>query len=290
MIGKTDFDFYTDELARPAYEDEQQIIRTGRPMIKEEKQTLFGCSDTWTVTTKLPLYDKDRNIIGTYGISHNITARKQIEEKLAQEQYLINALMDTIPDYIYFKDRASRFIKINKALAKSFGFSDSERMVGKTDFDFFTDEHARPAYEDEQQIIQTGQPLTKEEKETRPNCPDTWVTTTKMPLCDKDGNIIGTFGISRDITHRKHIEQSLIETNSDLENAMAEAREMTEKAETANIAKSEFLANMSHEIRTPMNGVIGMTGLLLDTELTDEQRQYAEVVRSSGDAHAFTYQ
>jgi PAS domain S-box-containing protein len=99
-----------------------------------------------------------------------------------------------------------------------------------------------------------------------------------------DGRPLIMSGTHLDITHAKMAEVDLLESNRRLEEATARANQMAAKAESANVAKSEFLANMSHEIRTPMNGVIGMTGLLLDTELTDEQRRYAETVRASGEA------
>ncbi|MGQ9627821.1 MAG: PAS domain-containing protein [Anaerolineae bacterium] len=137
--------------------------------------------------------------------------RKQMEEALAQEQYLLRALMDNIPDAIYFKDTESRFIRINKAHAKRwFGLSDPAEAAGKTDFDFFSEEHAQQAYMDEQEIVRTGQPLINiEEKETWPDGRVRWVSTTKMPLRDAEGHIIGTFGISRDITERKRAEEVL---------------------------------------------------------------------------------
>jgi len=144
-------------------------------------------------------------------IIHDVTVHSKAEEALDLEQYLMGALMDNVPAYIYFKDRESRFIRINAAHARSLGLSDARQAIGKTDFDFFTGEHAKQAYEDEQIIIRTGQLISKEEKETRRNNPDTWVSTTKLPLRDKDGNVIGTLGISVDITERKQAEKKLEE-------------------------------------------------------------------------------
>jgi two-component system cell cycle sensor histidine kinase/response regulator CckA len=143
-------------------------------------------------------------------VTKDITERKQAEAALIEERHLLSTLMDNLPDWIYFKDRHSRFIRANKALSRAFGLTDPAQAVGKTDFDFFTEEHARPAYTDEQEIIRTGQPmLAKEEKETWPDGHETWVSTTKMPLRDASGNIIGTFGVSRDVTERRCAEEAL---------------------------------------------------------------------------------
>ncbi|MFN2157912.1 MAG: GAF domain-containing protein, partial [Anaerolineae bacterium] len=140
----------------------------------------------------------------------NAIANARLFEALAREQYLTNALMDNIPDHIYFKDTESRFIRMTRSLAGWFGLGDPGQVVGKTDFDFFTEDHARPAYDDEQRIIETGEPiLGVEERETWPDRPDTWVLTSKMPLRDEAGNIVGTFGISRDITPLKLAEMAL---------------------------------------------------------------------------------
>jgi PAS domain S-box-containing protein len=210
-VGKTVFDFFTAEHAQEAYNDEQETIRTGQPVLgKEEKETWPDGHVTWVSTTKMPLRDTNGNIIGTFGISRDITERKQAEAALMEERHLLHTLMDNVPDAIYFKDRESRFTRINKALAKSFGLSNPTQAVGKTDSDFFTGEHAQQAYADEQEIIRTGQPvLGKEEKETWSNGHVTWASTTKMPLRDTNGNIMGTFGISRDVTERKRYEESL---------------------------------------------------------------------------------
>jgi diguanylate cyclase (GGDEF)-like protein/PAS domain S-box-containing protein len=130
--------------------------------------------------------------------------------RLQQKAFLLETLMDNSPDSIYFKDRDSRFALINRYAAERFGVGDPTLAVGRTDFDYFTDEHAAQAFRDEQEILRTGLPLVNvEEKETKPDGGILWVSTTKLPLRDHEGNIVGTFGISRDITQRKEFEDQL---------------------------------------------------------------------------------
>ena len=135
---------------------------------------------------------------------------KRAEEALKLEQALLTNLLRTSPDHIYFKNRQSRFIRINDKMTQSFGLRSPADAVGKSDFDFFTEEHARQAYEDEQQVMRTGKPLVGiEEKETWPDGRVTWVSTNKVPLRDADGNFTGLVGISRDITERMQAEEAL---------------------------------------------------------------------------------
>lgn len=130
--------------------------------------------------------------------------------RLKEAVFLLETMMDTIPDSIYFKDRDSRFTRINPYAAEHFGVGDPALALGRTDFDYFTDEHAAQAFRDEQEIIRTGLPLINvEEKETNARGGVRWVSTTKMPLRDTEGNIVGTFGISRDISQRKEFEDQL---------------------------------------------------------------------------------
>ena len=238
------------------------------PLLEEKYLRLDGTAVDVEVTSVPIVFDNKR---GAQVIVHDITERKQAEADLARERNLLRTLMDNIPDAIYFKDAESRFTRINPALARRFGLSDPAQAIDKTDFDFFTEEHARPAYEDEQAIVRSGQSLVgKEEKETWPDGRVGWVSTTKMLLRDEAGQIVGTFGISRDITERKRAEAEVIK-----------ARDL---AMEATRAKAQFLANMSHEIRTPMNGVIGMTNLLLETDMTPQQRDFANTIRDSGES------
>jgi diguanylate cyclase (GGDEF)-like protein/PAS domain S-box-containing protein len=140
-------------------------------------------------------------------------ASEDAEEEISQlhdESFLLETLMDNVPDSIYFKDQESRFTRINRYAAARYGLGDPALAVGLTDFDFFTEEHAAQARRDEQEIIRTGTPLVNvEEKETLANGEVRWVSTTKLPLRDRAGSIIGTFGISRDITERKQVEEQL---------------------------------------------------------------------------------
>jgi len=192
------------------------------------------------------------------------------------ESQMLAALMDNMPDSIYFKDRNSKFIKINKATAKKLYIKDPNEAVGKTDFDFFSKEHAEKAFQDEQNMIKKGKSIINlEEKETWEGKEDKWVSTTKMCLYNKEGKIIGTFGISRDITQKKKAEEKLKIAKND-------AERYAKAAEDANRTKSEFLSNMSHEIRTPMNAILGFTELL-DSQIDDPvQRKYLESIKSSG--------
>ena len=220
------------------------------------------------VKVRTDAQDKARYITG---LCRDVTERNRITAAQARERHLLSTLMENLPDLIYFKDRESRFTAVNRLFLSRAGFKDDSEIIGKTDKDLYGDEHASAALADEQKIIATGHPIVGiEEKETWPDGHATWVSTTKVPWRDVSGDVIGTFGLSRDITVRKLAEENL--------------KVAMESANAANKAKSQFLANMSHEIRTPMNGVIGMTDLLLDTILNREQREFAETIRTSAEA------
>ena len=129
------------------------------------------------------------------------------QKELEEEKALLDALLNNVPECIYFKDKESRFIRFSKSMLDLFGLKHPEELTGKSDFDFFDDAHARPAYEDEQNIIKTGKAIIDlEEKEVMEDGRITWVNTTKMPLRNANGEIVGTFGISKSITRIKNME------------------------------------------------------------------------------------
>jgi PAS domain S-box-containing protein len=155
-----------------------------------------------------PARDSSGSITSFIAIKKDISARNSVEAELARERHFMKTLMDSVPDMIYFKDESSRFIRVNQAMAGRLGISEPKEAIGKTDHDFFSEEHASEAYADERQIVATGRALvSKEERETWPDGRVTWVTSTKMALYGEGGKVVGTFGISRDITQRKHEEE-----------------------------------------------------------------------------------
>jgi PAS domain S-box-containing protein len=172
--------------------------------------------------------------------------------ELVHEQALLRGLMDSSPDHIYFKDRESRFLKASKPLAESFGALSPEAMVGRTDFDYFSKEHATLAFEDEQQIIRTGQPIIdKIEREVRKDGRVTWALTTKMPLRNPAGEIVGTFGISKDITAIKQAEAKLEEVYKQLLTTSREA------------GMAEVATSVLHNVGNVLNSVNVSTGLVM---------------------------
>jgi PAS domain S-box-containing protein len=192
------------------------------------------------------------------------------EEGLALDRNLLRSLIDALPDIIYVKDVEGRFIVANEAVARTMGTS-VERLLGKTDFDFFPEALAHQFRTDELAVMASGTPLISRHEQLVDRDGDrSDILTTKIPHLDAHGHMVGIVGIGRDITSRVRAED--------------EVQRSREAAENANRAKSDFLANMSHEIRTPINGIIGMTELLLDTALDEIQTDYADCIRECGRA------
>ena len=190
--------------------------------------------------------------------------RRRAEEAYEQEHFLLQALMTHLPDHVYFKDLQSRIIRITRSQARVFGLTDPVQAIGKCDFDFFTEEHARQAYEDEQEVIRTGLPIKKEEKETWPDRPPNWVSTTKAPLRDENGNIVGTFGISMDITERRRIEDELqarLAELTKLNHKLTEAQNQLLQSEKL-ASVGQLAAGVAHEINNPIGFINSNLGSL----------------------------
>ncbi len=239
------------------------------PIIKAQKVVaVIG------IGNKPTIYSEDALELIEYivDISWSIVQNKIAFDSYLKEQQMLNDLINTIPDKIYFKDKNSRFIRINNAMATDLRLNDHADVIGKSDADFYGEVHAKKAIEDEQLIIKTGKALLNyQEKEFRKDGSVTWVATTKVPLRDNQGEIIGVMGISHDITDRIRMEEELIKAK--------------QKAEESDRLKSAFLANMSHEIRTPLNGILGFVHMILKKEKLSKKdtERYASLIRDSSD-------
>lgn len=186
-------------------------------------------------------------------VARDISESRRSLLSLKRDQRYLRALIENVPDIIYFKDLQSRLVRVNCAYSRRFGVSDPELLLGKTDFDFFTAEHAQAAYDAEQEIIRTGRPiLNLEEKETWPDGRITWVATNKLPFYNEYGQVVGTFGVTRDITARKHTESALAESQ----------RRLIEASRLAGMA--EVASGVLHNVGNAFNSVNTSASLIGD--------------------------
>jgi len=209
---------YVDFLALVHSEDRPKVVREITTALGERSEfvvefRIVRPSDSAVrfleMSFKVPS-DTDGNHGPTIGVCQEVTEQRCTEDALVRERFILSTIMDNIPDRVYFKDRESRFTLVNYSFLRRAGFDEQSEMIGKTDKDLFTDEHAFQALADEQRIIATGEPIVDiEEKETWHEGRMAWYSTSKMPLRDPSGNVIGTFGVSRDITERRLAREAL---------------------------------------------------------------------------------
>ncbi|MEW6288339.1 MAG: CHASE domain-containing protein [Thermodesulfobacteriota bacterium] len=213
----------------------------------------------------------------------DITDRRRAEEAIRQSRELLTTILDAIPVPVFYKDFNGVYLGCNTAFAQFLG-KPKEAVVGRTAFDIASRDLAQRYHDADLDLMAKGTRQIYEAEVVHADGSRRQIMFHKAPFFSADGSLLGLVGAMLDITDRKRAEEELRHTNRQLEEATGRANDMAARAELASAAKSQFLANMSHEIRTPMNGVIGITGLLLDMDLSDEQRRYAEMVRACGES------
>ncbi|MBZ0199950.1 MAG: PAS domain S-box protein [Ignavibacteriaceae bacterium] len=227
---------------------------------KEKRYTKKNGTMCWANITVSLIKGKDGNPEYAVGMIEDITEKKQIQQQLAREQFLFTTLMKQLPDSIYFKDEKSRFMAVNDATAKKMGVENSSQLIGKSDFDFFTADHAEKALHDEMEMMNKNKSIIgAEEKETWTDGSVTWVSTTKIPLHNENNETIGTFGISRDITAKKEIEQKL--------------NNYTEELKQLNANKDKFFSILAHDLRSPFTALLGYSDFICNdyASLSEEE-------------------
>lgn len=210
----------------------------------------------------LKLLKKDSSEKNVYLVSVN-------SQSTSEYNALIQQLIDTIPDSIFVKDTNCVFLLANNWVAKAMGAKSPSELIGKTDFDYYPKELATNYFKSEMKIIKSGKPLLNKLEKVLINNERRWHSSTKIPFCAPDGQIMGIMGISRDVT------QQVLETKT--------VKKALHKAEVADKLKSSFLANLSHEIRTPLNGIIGFSQFLKQkTHSAEKQHKYLDIIHNNG--------
>jgi PAS domain S-box-containing protein len=234
--------------------------------IGEEKQAIKRLKD-----------ERLRLEAGTEKLNQEIKERKQAQAALgkAKEQAeetgrMLHTVLDTIPVRIFWKDRNLNYLGCNRLFAQDAGKSSPQEVVGATDYDMRWRDVAEQHRTDDVVVMEANQPkLNFEEQQTHQDCAGTWLRTSKVPLLDASGEVMGVLGTYEDITENKAAEQALVAAR--------------DAADRANQAKSEFLSSMSHELRTPMNAILGFGQLLeIDDTLSREQQDNVQEILKAG--------
>ncbi len=199
----------------------------------------------------------------------DISEREQKDEALREEKALLTSLINSIPDLIFYKNRTLKYVGANNAFKRFNNFESEQDFIGKTDFNIFDEKKAKKYNRTDQEILKSKEPVEMSNWETDDSGKKILYNTVKVPIIDKNGELSGIVGISRDITQQAEIQSQLKKAKT--------------KAEESDKLKTIFLTNLSHEIRTPLNSIIGFSDLITDPDLTDDQREeFTELISKSG--------
>ncbi len=258
LLGKTEEDLFSRKEAEELRRDDEKVLEseesysTIHPLSVDDESRVFDI-------TKVPLKDDEGKIIGVCGFAEDITEERETEKKLKFESSLLNSLLKNVPDSVYFKDKEARFIRVSKSKAEHLNTT-REKIIGKTDFDFYPEDEAQEMFEDDMKVMEEEEPIVdKVENITRPGEEERWVSTTKVPRYNEQGEVVGMLGISRDITERREAEK-----------------------------RQEFLHTLlRHDIKNKITVIEGYLDLIEDIGLSEEHEKYVskalKVTKESSD-------
>ena len=263
-VGKSDFDFF--EHAQEAFDEEQEIIKTGKPVINKVHKVERNGEFRYLSDTKIPLYDSDKKCVGTVGITRDITDVKVAEEVMLESQAKFKALFENAPLSIFRLDKNMKVVEYNHRFQKMFGYTDEE-LTNITKSDLLADADLEELVIDT--ILETKE-VNTEIMMKRKNGEE-FIANLTLALLEEGFKEMTIEGIVEDITQVAKARDEIIKAK--------------DKAVEADRLKSLFLANMSHEIRTPMNAIIGFTNMLREDDITPEERNmFIDVIQSNGNA------
>ena len=202
VIGKTDYDFFPEEIASACYFDDQEVLKSGTAILNRQEQVILKNGEVrWLLTSKIPWRDENGEIIGLLGVGRDITSQIEAEVRLREQNSMLSALMDHMTEAVCAKDAAGCIMRVNPAGLKQLGLKNEADAIGKTDADFFPPDVAARFHADDQVVINTGIAiLDREEKHLLPSGRIRWGVTARIPWRDSLGKVSGLICIRRDIT------------------------------------------------------------------------------------------
>jgi PAS domain S-box-containing protein len=291
IVGQNWFDRFIEAGEREQLREAYRRTMTGEPALEQRMEhgllTLDG-RRRWIVWNNVWVRDERGRIRASIASGEDVTEQRAAERALSESEQRFRTLVDNQGEGIGIVDLDERFEFANPAAESIFGVAPGG-LDGRC-LDEFLDAEQLAAVRAQTARRRSGERDAYHLQVRRADGERRWLIVTAVPRRDAAGGVVGAFGIFRDVTAQRRAEEALRRAkeeteaaNARLERAIARAEQLAATAEQASRAKGQFLANMSHEIRTPMNGIIGMIAMLLDTPLTEEQRDFADTVRASAE-------
>jgi PAS domain S-box-containing protein len=271
ILNHTEFDIFPAEVADRYREQNNKILFDGKQILSQEEWLQFGKQPRYWETSKYPLCDSD-GIVGIQGVITDVTEYRLAEKQLKREQILLRTVIDILPDGVYSKDINCRKTLTNPADARNLGYNKVEEVLGKDDFNLLSRQDAAAMIVDDQTVIQSGTPvINREEHFTNKAGLEIWLQTSKVPLRNEQGRIIGLVGIGHDITNRKRAEEDRKEMEIQLRHA--------QKMESI----GQLAAGIAHEINTPMQYIGDNTRFLMDAfkDIAPLLQHYTQLVQTA---------
>ncbi|MDB2499440.1 SpoIIE family protein phosphatase [bacterium] len=219
VIGKSDFDIFQERFAKVKYESEQEIIRSGEGWsFREERDRQSDGSEKWVLTTKLPLKDATGEIVGTFGLSRDITESKKVEIELEHQRHLLQTIVRILPCRVFVRDTEQRFVLVNEEYRKGIGVETDQVLIGKTISEIKPGERAELLEARDIEIIEKDQAINNQMDFNKSLMGDKrWVLTSKVPLHGAEGKVEGVVGMTLDITEQKEAEEEARQANEKLQ-------------------------------------------------------------------------
>ncbi len=269
IVGRSVREIFRPDEAEAMIASDREVVERGAPITRQYTIRPADGEKRFMEVVKVPILGEDGKPWGVVGISRDITERSEAQSRLRESERFLRLVIDNIPQSLFWKDRDGVYLGGNRQLLVDTGKTDVRGLV---DSDMpWTDDQATFYRSCDQRVMSTGTPeFDIIERSTDASGRERWMKTTKIPLRNTAGEVVGVLGSAEDITELKLMQAKL--------------EQARDAAEAANRAKSEFLANMSHEIRTPMTAIIGYAELLETGEIEDERKaEFISVIRRNGE-------